>query len=146
MPWMSCSSYLNGLWDGKQLAVQLLFCEALLPGFVQDSTQKLLCSSHLAFSLCVSIHRVHPKNSIDIATTWKKSLFILLNRSDFHIISNLPIAFQIFTRCMLTSLSVNEMLLVRYVKGSTYFWGLPLTVEMVPSCLKYVDSVLLAFM
>ena len=32
----SCSSYLNSLWDGRQVAVELLFCRVLLPGFLQD--------------------------------------------------------------------------------------------------------------
>ena len=30
----SSASYLNGLWDGRQVVVQLLFCRVLLPGFV----------------------------------------------------------------------------------------------------------------
>ena len=34
-----CSSYLIGFWNGRQVAVQLLFCGVLLLGFVQESTQ-----------------------------------------------------------------------------------------------------------
>ena len=33
-----CSSYLDGFWDGKKEAVQLLFRGVLLPGFVQYSS------------------------------------------------------------------------------------------------------------
>ena len=36
---LSMSSYLDGLWDGRPLAEQLLFCEVLLPGFVQNIMQ-----------------------------------------------------------------------------------------------------------
>ena len=36
---MSCSSCFDGLSDGNQVAIQLLFCRVLLPGFVQNSTQ-----------------------------------------------------------------------------------------------------------
>ena len=32
---MSCLSYLDGLQDGRQVAVQLLFCWILFPGFVK---------------------------------------------------------------------------------------------------------------
>ena len=45
-----------------------------------------LCSSHLVFSLCFV---VHPYSSIDTTTAWKKSCFILSDRSDFHMIDNL---------------------------------------------------------
>ena len=41
---------LECLWDGRKVAVLLLFCWLLLPGFVQDSMQH---SSHLAVSLFV---------------------------------------------------------------------------------------------
>ena len=36
------------LWDGRQVAIHLLFCGVLLPGFVQKC-------SYLAFSLCISL-------------------------------------------------------------------------------------------
>ena len=32
-------SYLDGLWDGRQMAVQLQFCRVLLPAFVQNTAQ-----------------------------------------------------------------------------------------------------------
>ena len=41
--------------------------------------------------------------------------FILSDRSDFHVIDNLLIAIHVFTRHILMSLSVDEMLLPRYV-------------------------------
>ena len=52
--------------------------------------------------------------------------------------NDLSIAFSTFTRCMLTLLSVDEMLLPRYMKGSTDFRGLLLKVEIVPFSLKLI--------
>ena len=53
---------------------QMLFREVLL--------------SYLAFSLCV-LSAVHPCGSLDTTAVWKKSLFILSDRSDFHMIDSL---------------------------------------------------------
>ena len=39
VPSTFCSFYLSGLWDGRQVAIQLLFYRVLLSGFVQNSTQ-----------------------------------------------------------------------------------------------------------
>ena len=60
---------------------------------------------------------------------WKLSRFISSERSDFHMINNLSIA--VYTESdvnirlgksrMLTSLSVNEILLSRYLNWSAYF-------------------------
>ena len=36
---ISCSSYFYGLWDGRKVAVHLLFCRVLLPSFAQNSMQ-----------------------------------------------------------------------------------------------------------
>ena len=65
-------------------------------------------------------------------TAWKKSWFILLAVSDFQMIDNLSIAFQAFARGMLTSFSVDGMLLLRYINSSTKSRGLPLKMEMAP--------------
>ena len=72
----------------------------------------------------ISVHLMHSYSNIDTATAWKKSHFILLNRSDCHIINKLPIAFYTFTRHILTSLSVDKMLLSWYVNWLTNFRGL----------------------
>ena len=44
-----------------------------------------LCSYHLAFfsKLFAGVHVVHPNNSIATVTAWKKSRFILSEKSDF---------------------------------------------------------------
>ena len=52
-----------------------------------------------------------------MATAWKKSCFILSQRSDFHMINSLSIWVCAFLMQMLTSLSVDEILLPRYVTG-----------------------------
>ena len=105
---------------------------------------EFLCSSHLAFSPCFSlapmrcIHRavlIQPQLE-------KKSRFILSDRSDFRNINNLSIVVHTFARCILTSLSVDEILLPRYVNLTTKFRRLPLLVEVPPSRLKYIYSVL----
>ena len=70
--------------------------------------------SRFFFLHFVSIHVVHPYSSIDTTAAWKKSCFILSDRSDFHMIDSLLIAVYTFARHILTSFSVNEMLLPRY--------------------------------
>ena len=42
-------SHLHSLWDGRQVAVQKLFCGVLLPDVA------FLCTSHLAFYLSISL-------------------------------------------------------------------------------------------
>ena len=99
----------------------------------------VLCPFSL-FSICfVSIHVVHPYSSIDTAIASKKSCFILSDRSDFHMIDNQSIVVYIFAQYMLTSLSIDKILLPRYVNLSTNFRGLLLKVEMAPSCLKQMN-------
>ena len=73
-------------------------------------------SIKLFFSIrLVSIDVVHPYSSMDTATAWKKSRFILLDRSEFHIIDNISIADHAFARRISIALSIDEILLPRYV-------------------------------
>ena len=58
-------------------------------------------------------------------------------------INSPPIADHTFARCVLTSLLVDETLLLSYV--NLHFRGLPFRVEIVPSQLKHMYSVLFAF-
>ena len=86
-----------------------------------------LCTSYLAFSQTVlSVSMLC--NDITTATAWKKSYFILSLISDFHMIAYLTIAVHTFTWCILTSFSVDEILLPRYVNWSTKFRGWSLKV------------------
>ena len=65
------------------------------------------------FSMCfVSVHVVHPLSSIDTTITWKEFCFISLDWLDFYMINSLLIAVHIFAWHILTSLSVDETLLL----------------------------------
>ena len=64
---------------------------------------------------------MHPYSSIDTTAAWKKFHFILSDRLDFHMINSLSITVHAFARRVLMSLSVNEMLLPRYVDLFTNF-------------------------
>ena len=79
----------------------------------------------------VSVQVVHSYNSMNTANAWKKSRFILLDRPDLYMINNLLIAVLAFARKILTSLSVDEMMLLIYKNCSTGFKGQPLKVKMV---------------
>ena len=93
----------------------------------------------------VNIHVVHSYSSVETGIAWKKSHFILLDRSDFPIINNPSIVFYTFTRYMLTSLEVDEMLPLREMNWSLNFRGLSLRVKMA-SCLKDMNSILFVFL
>ena len=71
------------------------------------------------------------------------SHFISSDKTDFQMIENLSQEFHCFIRCMLSSLSVDEMLPPGYVNWSTNFRGLPIIVEMDPLSLKHGSLVLL---
>ena len=81
---------------------------------------------------------MHAYSSTDTAAIWKISRFLLWERSNFPIIDKLSIAVYVFPMHMLTSLSVDEILLSRYLNWSTNFRGLRLRVEMASSCLKHL--------
>ena len=97
---ISCSSYLIVLWDGRQMVVQLLFCEVLLPGCCSRQHAAFLCSFHLVFSLCVfvNVHVVHPYSSMDTVTLRKKSGFYFIGtvRLCMWLTDSLSIAVQPF--------------------------------------------------
>ena len=93
----------------------------------------------------VSVLMVYLYSSIDTTAGWKKSRFIVSVRSDFHMIDSLSVAVHAFARCISTSLTVDEILLPRYMNLSTNSRGPPFNVEMVRSLLKQIYSVLFAF-
>ena len=73
---------------------------------------ELLPSSFFS-SRFVSVHVVHPYSSIDTTAAWKKLLFILSVRSDFHMTDSLLIAVHTFVIRVSMSFSVDETLLPR---------------------------------
>ena len=52
---MFCSSYLDGLWNRRQIDILLLFCKVLLQRFVQNSTQHPCIVFIELFSLSTSL-------------------------------------------------------------------------------------------
>ena len=83
---------------------------------------------------------------MNTAIAWNKSRFTLWDRSDFDIINNLSVVFHDFARRLLTSFSVDMILLLRYENWSTNFRDLQLTVNVAPFCLKHIYAVLFLFM
>ena len=73
----------------------------------------------------VKVYAVDLYSSTDTTTVGKKLHFILSEIKTFHMIDNLSVAVRILNMCMLTSLSVDEIILLRYVTWSTNFRGLP---------------------
>ena len=72
-------------------------------------------------NLFIKVQVVQSYNSTDMATTWKNFHFILTESSDFNIVNNLSIATLALPMCMMTSCSVDEILLPGYMNWSTYF-------------------------
>ena len=70
-----------------------------------------------------------PLNAPDTATVEKKSLFILSDESEFDMIDILSIAVHTLARRILTSLSEDKILLMRYVIFSLIFKGLSLRMD-----------------
>ena len=83
------------------------------------------------FSIClVSIHVVYPYSKLVRPLLGKKLHFLLLYKSDFHMIDNLAIAVHTFVGHVLVSFSVDEMLFMRYMNLTTDFREPPFSVEM----------------
>ena len=75
--------------------------------------------SSLFSSRFVRVQVVQPYSSTDTTTAWKNCLFNLSVRFDFHTTDNLFIAAHAFPIRALTSFSVEEMLLPKYLNCST---------------------------
>ena len=75
---MSSSSYLNGLSDERQVAVQLLFYGMLLPGFIPKYVEFLCCSHLDLFSKhFIGLQMMQPYNSTNTVAARKKFFVIL---------------------------------------------------------------------
>ena len=84
---------------------------------------------------------MQPYSRTDAVTSQKKFRFISSERSDFHIIDNSSQVVHIFLLCILTLLSVDEILLLRYANWFINFRGFLFKVEKAPSRLKHMNSV-----
>ena len=106
-----------------------------------------MCSTHLAFPICIlsaSMWCIH----IVVLTPPKIEKVPFFFSSDwvgFRMIDNLSIAVHTFARLTLTWFSVNKLFPPRYVNMSTNSRGLSLRVDMAPSRLKHMNSVIYAF-
>ena len=98
--WMFCTSYLGSFWDGwAKWPYSSLF--------VRCYFQSLCFVLIKLFSHVLQLY-----NSTDMLIAWKNFHFI---SSDFHMVINLS---QALPTSMLTLLSVDEILLLRYVNWS----------------------------
>ena len=111
------------------MTVQLLF-----PGFIQNS----MYSSYLAFSPSVFLESKWYNHTVALTWLHFRRIPIL---SDFHMVDNLLIMVHVLPMRMLTSLSVDEILLPRYMNRFTNFRDLPFN-EMISSLLKHMNSIL----
>ena len=117
-----CLYYLDCLPDGRPVDIQLLFCGVLLPGFFSKFSSFPYSFSSRHF---VRIWEVQSYNSTDLATAWKSSCFILLEISNFYVVDNLSIVVHALPLCIFTLLSLDEILLPRYInwsKLSRFLW------------------------
>ena len=108
------------------MAVQLLFCRLLLLGFIEIITQYRF-----------TVSSTNGQRRTDTATAWKNCSFISSKRKDFHVVVNLWIAIHALPMRMLISLSVDEILLPRYMNWFINFRGLPFNKKMTLSCLRH---------
>ena len=105
------------------MAVQLLFCTLLLPGFVENSSEYSCEVSIQLFFPSVSLKGqvVRAYSSTDKAIVYKNSRFILSERSDIHMIVKLLIAVHALIMYMIVSLSIDETELTMYINWATNF-------------------------
>ena len=137
MPTICCSSYLNGLWDERKVAVQLLFWKVLLLGFVRN------CMQHpwvVLIQLLLKVQVVQPYKIIDMNTYWKNSRFILSEGLHFNVDDNLSIVVYVFSMQILTLVSEDTIMLPRYVNKFTKIRNVSINVEIAPSCSKRRNS------
>ena len=90
---------------------------------------KTACSIFVLFLLSffskrfIEVQLVLPYHSTDMAAIWKNSCFISSERLDFYMVNHLLIAVYVYPMT-LKSLSVDEILILKYMKWSTKFRGL----------------------
>ena len=150
MPHISCFSYLDGLWDRKQVAGKML---DVASGIFSKQHIAFLCSSHLPFSPYIVLMFMWCIHTV-ILTQLGRNPILIYWRDQISIwLIILSIAFRAFTRCILTSLLVDEILLPRYVNFSTNFRGLTLKGEIAPSfhwiffnCTFFYLSIIICYM
>ena len=91
------------------MAIQLQFCEVLLPGICWKQHAASLCDSHLVFLPAFFEIKVVQLYSSALSHLILGRIPILFKRSDFHVVDNLSITVHILPMCMLTLHSVDEI-------------------------------------
>ena len=130
-----CSTCLVRLtWMDFAVVVKWLYSGSFVGYCFQDlsKTARSILVSLLFrfFSLCFICVHVSEVNTVVLTQLQlKKFRFILSDRSDFHMTDNLSIAVHVFAWRMLTSVSVDEILLPKYVNLSTNFRSRTLRVD-----------------
>ena len=85
-----------------------------------------LCRSHLAFAPVVSLSLTGTNHTIALTRQQLGRIPVSFYlRSDFHMADNLAIAIHALPMRLFTRLSVDEILLLRYMNWSVNFGGLP---------------------
>ena len=138
---MSCSSWIVLEMGGKCLFISWCVASRIF----SVKLIAFLCSSLQTFSLCVSSAFMWCIRTVVLIQLVLGRNPILFSRIDQNMIDSQLIAVYAFARCILTSLSVDETLLPMYMNLSTNFKISPFRVEMAPSWLKCMNSVLFAF-
>ena len=138
-------SYLNGLWDGWQVAEQLQFFRVQHPGFVQNNARHPWATPMKLFLSAFSVRT----SGAAIQQYWhsysfEDVLFHFISGINFNMVVNLSITVHNLSMCMLISLLVDEILLPRYINRSTNFSGLSFN-EMTPCWLKYILYIIKLF-
>ena len=102
-------------------------------------------SSYLVFSPGVSLKSKRCNHTVVL--TQRGRIFVLFHlRCQISIlVVNLSIAIHAIPMCMLTSLSIDKILLRKYVNWSTHFRGLSFIEEMVLCGLNHMNYVLSKF-
>ena len=122
---------LDGLWGGE---VEVSDCTAaVLWGAASKSHSKqhtTLCNCHLVFFSGHYI-RIQVWQLYNNTDNLEEFQLYFYQRWDFHMVDNLSIAVHVFL-CMLTLLSVDEILLLRYMNWSNFrlainFWTIEKT-------------------
>ena len=139
LTWIVCE--MGGKWS-----YNFCFVECCFQDLFKTSINILVYFSPLFFSfILLAFMGCIQTDGMTQTPLRRNPVFFYWIVSDTRMIDNPSIAVHDFTRRMLTLLSIDEILLLRYVNSSTNFSGQPLKVEVAPSRWKHMNSVLFAF-
>ena len=129
--WMVCE--MGSKWSHSYCFVRCCFQDLL-----KQHAASLYCS-RLVFSSVVSLQLKWCNHTLILIWLQVGRIPILSEGSDFYMVINLSKAVHAFPMHMLILLSVDEILLLRYINWFTNFRGLLFNEKIAPSWLKYID-------